>query len=189
MRRKQIEKEKERPKYIESIMAAAERRKAEQMYIKDKNEIKKREKEEGEGETQKFVTKTYESHLSENKRRIDLEKRREIYDKEHSVANKEFGMMGFYSTLLTKNRLFSESENKDADVKNLNKDELPKIVPKEVVNDKVENAIKIEPVIQQKNIDNEEANKEDTTPEANPIDKAEEYKKRYLERKRNRDNI
>jgi hypothetical protein len=171
-------------------MAAAERRKAEQLYVKDKHEAKKREKEEGESETQKFVTKAYESHLSDNKRRIDLEKKKEIYDKEHSVTNNEFGMMGFYSTLLTKNKLFSESEKvKETDNKKMNKDEIHKIVPKEVVNEIVENIKIDEPKIQPKNKTNETTLQDNTVPEANTIDKADEYKKRYLERKRNRDNI
>lgn len=181
-------------------MANAERRRVELAFIKDKAETKKREKEEGEtGEKPKFVTKAYEAQLFENKKRIDLEKVREKYDEEYSVANKEFGMMGFYSSLLTKNKLFSDNkiENKINNSSNSNK-EIDSIIvstKEDVVfkqEVKADQSLKADNKTEQdKEKSKEEVAKPDITntlEEFNKIDKAEEYKKRYLERKRNRDS-
>lgn len=77
-------------------------------FVKDKTEAKNREKEDRETrEKPKLFIKAY-------KKRIDLEKVREKYDEEYSVANKGFGMMVLYSSLLTKNKLFynNKIENK-----------------------------------------------------------------------------
>ena len=38
-------------------------------------------------------------------------KLKESYDEKNSVMNKEIGMSGFYSSLLTKNKLYSRVES------------------------------------------------------------------------------
>jgi coiled-coil domain-containing protein 55 len=185
-RRKQIEAEKEKPKYINAIMAAAERRKVEQTFVKEKIEAKKREKEEGESDNKpKFITKAYEAQLAANKKRIVYENQREKYNKVHSVANKEFGMMGFYSSLLTKNKLYSEEKGKE-----INEEVKKDVILNKIIEKKEENA-KFEPIIKEvkeKSIKLQHEVIKEIDSHDSAIDKAEEYKKRYIERKRNRDN-
>lgn len=99
-----------KPKYLNAILAASEKRKIEQSIIKEKVEKKRRERELGEfGDKQKFVTKSYEEALALNKRReIEIDNR-----EKKSTVNSEFGMMGFYSNLLTKNTAMGARSKED----------------------------------------------------------------------------
>ena len=198
-----IKDEQIKPKYINSIFAASERRKAEQSIIKERIEIKKREKEEGEiGEDKpKFITRAYENQLSLNYKRNKLMKLKESYDEKNSVMNKEIGMSGFYSSLLTKNKLYSrvESEIKVNDkyekTSLKNHTTINSINHIDISKDNLLYNTNQSSVTTESNTSNSiKINKFGETVNQNTIEikdsnKTEEYKKKYLERKRNRDQL
>ena len=105
-----------KPKYINAILAATEKRKIEQSIIKEKVERKRREREEGQyGDKPKYVTKSYEQALTLNKKTEIETANRE----QNNTVNSDFGMMGFYSNLLTKNSAMgaqSKEEKEEAEI-------------------------------------------------------------------------
>lgn len=200
-----------KPKYLNAILAASEKRKIEQSIIKEKVEKKRRERELGEyGDKQKFVTKSYEEALAVNKRReIELENK----EKKNTV-NSEYGMMGFYSNLLTKNTAMGARSKEDEEKELLKfyqnkKKEYEKVILKNVEEDEKKSLFRdgekleedktiLRDMINMKenkdSIISENKNKNDTHEKGSssdivPTEKAsiDEFKLRYLERKRHRD--
>lgn len=99
-----------KPRYLNAILEAAEKRKIEQSITREKVEKKRREREQGEyGDKQKFVTKSYEEALKlQKKKEIELSNK----EKKNTI-NTDYGMMGFYSNLLTKNTAMGAKSKED----------------------------------------------------------------------------
>ncbi|KAK7417914.1 hypothetical protein QQZ08_011454 [Neonectria magnoliae] len=108
--KKQITKEDEerKPKYMRSLLQAAEVRKRDALIAEEKKIARERvaEGEEYEGK-EKFVTEAYRKQQEENKRIEEEERRRE---EEEAKKNKGSGMSAFYRKLLDKD------EQRHADV-------------------------------------------------------------------------
>lgn len=202
-------KEDDKPKYLQSIIAASEKRKLEQSINKEKLESIKRKREEGGlalEDKPKFITRGYEEKLALNKKKELAMLLEEERDKSRTIHNEEYGMMGFYSNLLTKNKLFSNTveddktpndsgrnnlksldKEEDLTISNVNKgdDDVMKVytkVKKEFDKNLLDKEEKIKSSVVKPNI--VEGIKKD-----GGKDKAEEYKQRYLERKRNRETV
>ena len=182
------------PKYLGAILAATEKRKIEQSIVKERVERIKREREVGEyGDKPKFVTREYEEKIKIDKKRELVAKLDEKYNEKNTV-NSEFGMMGFYSNLLTKNVAYGgiNKIDENEEVVTTYKDKIKQYEnsienykeQKDVIKDKEvkENNITIE---KDKLVEKE---KQEEGIKSNSKEKVdlEEYKKRYLERKRNR---
>ena len=197
-----------KPKYLNAILAATEKRKIEQSITKEKVEKKRREREEGQyGDKPKYVTKSYEQALALNKK-TEIET---TIREQNSTVNSDYGMMGFYSNLLTKNsamgaqskeekeeaELLKAYQNKKKDYENLlrqDDDEDSQKNKRDKGNDKN---------ISKKNYDEEvivneirklKNTKEETNTQKNPDsieisgkNSVDELKLRYLERKRQRE--
>ncbi len=105
-----------KPKYIDTILAATEKRKIERSIIQEKMEKKKREREHGIefDDKPKFITKAYEEKLSLDKKREAIIIKNER-DDEKKTINSENGMMGFYSSLLTKNSAYGGGRRGEGD--------------------------------------------------------------------------
>jgi hypothetical protein len=194
-----------KPKYINAILAASEKRKIEQSINREKIEKKKRERETGEyGDKPKYITKAYEEKLNKNKKK-EFEDLINEKKEEKNTVNSEYGMMGFYSNLLTKNVAFGgksdETINKNktetkVDDKKYNKKLKSLPVDKNNLADDNNMIMKEKnfPVVDlktgsEKKLEEQQTNKDKKEELSNqPLD-IEDYKKRYLERKRNRSDI
>ncbi|KAM4060198.1 coiled-coil domain-containing protein [Hirsutella rhossiliensis] len=99
--KKHATKEDERkPKYMQSLMQAAEVRKRDALIAEEKKIAREREAEGDEfADKEKFVTEAYKKQQEENKRLEEEEKRRE---EEEAKKNKDGGMSAFYRRLLDK---------------------------------------------------------------------------------------
>lgn len=94
------EDKERRPKYMRSLMQAAEVRKRDALIAEEKKIAKDREAEGDEfAGKEKFVTEAYKKQQEENKRIEEEEKRRE---EEEAKKNKGGGMSAFYRKLLDK---------------------------------------------------------------------------------------
>ncbi len=110
-------------------MAATEKRKFEQNLIKEKVETKRREREENDyGEKPKYLTKAYKESLNITKKNEMISTLNDKYDENKTVSS-EFGMMSFYSNLLTRNTLYESKSNNDI---NKNEDQI-KIFKKSLI--------------------------------------------------------
>jgi coiled-coil domain-containing protein 55 len=199
-RRKIIQADKDKPKYINSIIENAERVKLERAILKDEAERRRLEREGVVEDKPKYVTKAYEQQMVINKKKELLHKITEKYDEKHSVLNKEAGMMGFYSNLLTRNAaygggrrgegdkgLIEEVNRRKKELNALLEDKIDKKEKQESKKEIVED-IQTEQATIVDNIDDGKAEAaSDNVAVVDEVNKAEEYKKRYLERKRNRD--
>ncbi|KAK7422349.1 hypothetical protein QQX98_001628 [Neonectria punicea] len=108
--KKQITKEDEerKPKYMRSLLQAAEVRKRDALIAEEKKIAREREAEGEEYEgKEKFVTEAYRKQQEENKRIEEEERHRE---EEEAKKNKGGGMSAFYRKLLDKD------EQRHADV-------------------------------------------------------------------------
>ncbi|KPM37303.1 hypothetical protein AK830_g9276 [Neonectria ditissima] len=108
--KKQVTKEDEerKPKYMRSLLQAAEVRKRDALIAEEKKIAREREAEGEEYEgKEKFVTEAYRKQQEENKRIEEEEKRKE---EEEAKKNKGGGMSAFYRKLLDKD------EQRHADV-------------------------------------------------------------------------
>jgi coiled-coil domain-containing protein 55 len=196
--------DKQKPKYLGAILAATEKRKIEQSIIKERVERKKREREVGEyGDKPKFITRAYEEKMKSNKNKEIQQDIKEKYNEKNTV-NSEFGMMGFYSNLLTKNSAYAKTENEEEDYLSTYKDKIRTYernvnhedegegerekIKNKIVDKIVDKSLpeKSEEKIETDNVQSVES-KEPSEPVKKEVD-LEEYKKRYLERKRNRNN-
>ena len=102
------EDEERKPKYMRSIIQAAEIRKRDALIAEEKKIAREREAEGDEyAGKEKFVTEAYRKQQEENKRLEEEEKRRE---EEEAKKNKGGGMSAFYRELLNKD------EQRHADV-------------------------------------------------------------------------
>ncbi|POR37221.1 Nuclear speckle splicing regulatory protein 1-like protein [Tolypocladium paradoxum] len=100
--KKQATKEdaERKPKYMQSLLQAAEVRKRDALIAEEKKIAREREAEGDEyAGKEKFVTEAYKKQQEENKRLEEEEKRRE---EEETKKNKGSGMSAFYRTLLDK---------------------------------------------------------------------------------------
>ena len=129
---KEVRKDKQpkvdtsKPKYMNKIIKAVEKNKIERMINQEKVESLRIQKETGKSieEIPKFITQSYKNKLKElNVNSIDKE------EEDNSVNNKEFGMMGFYANLITKNKLYSKEEECDLH-KEIEDKEIEKLVQK-----------------------------------------------------------
>ncbi|KFA68836.1 hypothetical protein S40285_01208 [Stachybotrys chlorohalonatus IBT 40285] len=92
--------EERRPKYMRSLLQAAETRKRDALIAEEKKIAREREAEGDEYEgKEKFVTEAYKKQQEENRRLEEEEKRRE---EEEAKKNKGGGMSAFYRNLLNK---------------------------------------------------------------------------------------
>ncbi|KFA48175.1 hypothetical protein S40293_06901 [Stachybotrys chartarum IBT 40293] len=92
--------EERRPKYMRSLLQAAETRKRDALIAEEKKIAREREAEGDEYEgKEKFVTEAYKKQQEENKRLEEEEKRRE---EEEAKKNNGGGMSAFYRNLLNK---------------------------------------------------------------------------------------
>jgi hypothetical protein len=200
-RRKDIQTQREKPKYINKMIENAERRRLEQSIITEETERKKLLREGKVSETPKYVTKGYEKQLEINERKKMLLKLDDKYDEKNSVLNKETGMMGFYANLFTKNSAYGGGRRGEGDVDmveqfNARKKEMAAFIDvnieKEMQKSKAsEDVIDIvKPSTQNDHnvVAKEKGEEKAITEVIDAKDKAEEYKKRYLERKRYRDD-
>jgi hypothetical protein len=197
--KKKIEEDKNKPKYIHNILANAERVKLERQIALEKIEKKRREREGEVEDKPKFITKGYEEQLAINNKKQMLMKLDEKYDEKNSVLNKETGMMGFYSNLLTKNTAYGGGKRGEGDVEQIAQNTKKKKDFKAEIEEKLDRREKqikepkppksevIKPEEKPKE-PIEEAKAEENANAADQQAKAEEYKKRYLERKRYRDD-
>ncbi|KAF5026079.1 hypothetical protein F66182_1871 [Fusarium sp. NRRL 66182] len=99
---KQVTKEdqEKRPKYMKSILQAADVRKRDALIAEEKKIAREREAEGEEyADKEKFVTEAYRKQQEENKRLEEEERRRE---EEEAKKNKTGGMSAFYRKLLDK---------------------------------------------------------------------------------------
>ena len=123
---KQPKEDTSKPKYMNKIIKSVEKNKIERMINQEKVESLRIQKETGKSieEIPKFITQSYKNKLKElNVNSIDRE------GEENSVNNKEFGMMGFYANLITKNKLYSKEEEGDIH-KEIKDKEIEKLVQK-----------------------------------------------------------
>lgn len=89
-----------KPKYMQSLMQAAEVRKRDALIAEEKKIAREREAEGDEyADKEKFVTEAYKKQQAENRRLEEEEKRRE---EEEAKKNKAGGMSAFYRRLLDK---------------------------------------------------------------------------------------
>ncbi|KJZ74096.1 hypothetical protein HIM_06545 [Hirsutella minnesotensis 3608] len=89
-----------KPKYMQSLMQAAEVRKRDALIAEEKKIAREREAEGDEyADKEKFVTEAYKRQQEENKRLEEEEKRRE---EDEARKNKGGGMSAFYRRLLDK---------------------------------------------------------------------------------------
>ena len=185
---KKQEIDKSKPKYMNKIIKAVEKNKIERMINQEKVESLRIQKETGKKieEIPKFITESYKNKLKElNASSIDKE------EEENSVNNKEFGMMGFYANLITKNKLYSKEEEgdikkeiEDKEIETLfqkRKKEYEKNLP-EFDDTVIKKIVNRERTIEHKETSPKDNSKED---KQSLIDK---YKARYLNRKKQRDN-
>ncbi|KAH8176238.1 coiled-coil domain-containing protein [Sarocladium implicatum] len=95
------QEDKERkPKYMKSLLEAAEVRKRDALIAEEKKIAREREAEGDEYEgTEKFVTEAYKKQQEENKRIEEEERKRE---EEEAKKNKTGGMSAFYRNMLNK---------------------------------------------------------------------------------------
>ncbi|KAM0436902.1 hypothetical protein ACHAPT_002615 [Fusarium lateritium] len=94
------EDEERRPKYMRSLMQAAEVRKRDALIAEEKKIARDREAEGDEyADKEKFVTEAYRKQQEENKRLEEEERRKE---EEEAKKNKGGGMSAFYRKLLDK---------------------------------------------------------------------------------------
>ncbi|KAI9166720.1 Nuclear speckle splicing regulatory protein [Paramyrothecium foliicola] len=100
-KKKDVAAEKDRrPKYMQSLMQAAEVRKRDALIAEEKKIAREREAEGDEyQDKEKFVTEAYKKQQAENRRLEEEEKRRE---EEEAKKNKGGGMSAFYKKLLDK---------------------------------------------------------------------------------------
>lgn len=94
------EDQERRPKYMKSLLQAAETRKRDQLIAEEKKIARERE-EEGEefADKEKFVTEAYKKQQEENRRIEEEEKRREEAE---AKKNEGGGMSAFYRKMLDK---------------------------------------------------------------------------------------
>ncbi|KAK1537297.1 coiled-coil domain-containing protein 55 [Colletotrichum costaricense] len=89
-----------KPKYMKSLLAAADVRKRDALIAEEKKIAREREAEGEEyADKEKFVTEAYKKQQEENRRIEEEERRRE---EEEAKKNKTGGMSAFYKNLLNK---------------------------------------------------------------------------------------
>lgn len=188
--------ENDKPKYIESIIEQSKKRKIERSILKEKVESLRRKREEGEDfqDSKKYITRAYEEKLN-----LDREMHGELTKDELKKSISDEGMLGFYSNLMTKNKLYSvepkeqikrakESEGDKEKIVYTKDDgeEIKKVYSlykKEYAKHIVPSEEKIKSnVVHQQNV------QEEKLPNLPLDDKADEYKKRYLQRKKHRED-
>ncbi|KAH6610709.1 coiled-coil domain-containing 55 [Trichoderma cornu-damae] len=97
---KSKEDEERKPKYMNSLMRAADVRKRDQLIAEEKLIAREREAEGDEfADKEEFVTEAYKKQKEENKRLEEEERRRE---EEEAKKNEGAGMVNFYRRLLDK---------------------------------------------------------------------------------------
>ena len=190
---KEIRKEKQpkvdtsKPKYMNKIIKAVEKNKIERMINQEKVESLRIQKETGKSieEIPKFITQSYKNKLKElNVNSIDKE------EEDNSVNNKEFGMMGFYANLITKNKLYSKEEEGDIH-KEIEDKEIEKLVQKRK-KEYERNLPEFDDSVIKKIVTREKTI--ETLPKEHKDDKEDrkalldKLKERYLNRKKERDN-
>jgi coiled-coil domain-containing protein 55 len=212
LKKKEAQANKDQPKYLGAILAASERRKKEQVMIEDRLEKKRREREGVDlREDSKFVTKGYEEQMKLNIQK-ELQYQMEEKYNEKNTINGEYGLMGFYSNLMNKSQALGEGKKskneeeadrmlkmymskKEEYEKRIEKDKEEKDYRLRDVNKKEqsgkteekkscleEDLIKLKEQHDSKFVKKEEHFEKTMTEE----EKKEVYKKRYLERKRQR---
>lgn len=190
---KEIRKEKQpkvdtsKPKYMNKIIKAVEKNKIERMINQEKVESLRIQKETGKSieEIPKFITQSYKNKLKElNVNSINRE------EEDNSVNNKEFGMMGFYANLITKNKLYSKEEEGDIH-KEIEDKEIEKLVQKRK-KEYERNLPEFDDTVIKKIVTREKTI--ETLPKEHKDDKEDRQalldrlKERYLNRKKERDN-
>ena len=190
---KEIRKDKQpkvdtsKPKYMNKIIKAVEKNKIERMINQEKVESLRIQKETGKSieEIPKFITQSYKNKLKElNVNSIDKE------EKDNSVNNKEFGMMGFYANLITKNKLYSKEEEGDIH-KEIEDKEIEKLVQKRK-KEYERNLPEFDDTVIKKIVTREKTI--ETIPKEHKNNKEDRQalldrlKERYLNRKKERDN-
>lgn len=190
---KEIRKDKQpkvdtsKPKYMNKIIKAVEKNKIERMINQGKVESLRIQKETGKSieEIPKFITQSYKNKLKElNVNSIDKE------EEDNSVNNKEFGMMGFYANLITKNKLYSKEEEGDIH-KEIEDKEIEKLVQKRK-KEYERNLPEFDDSVIKKIVTREKTI--ETLPKEHKDDKEDrkalldKLKERYLNRKKERDN-
>ena len=190
---KEIRKDKQpkvdtsKPKYMNKIIKAVKKNKIERMINQEKVESLRIQKETGKSieEIPKFITQSYKNKLKElNVNSIDKE------EEDNSVNNKEFGMMGFYANLITKNKLYSKEEEGDIH-KEIEDKEIEKLVQKRK-KEYERNLPEFDDSVIKKIVTREKTI--ETLPKEHKNEKEDrqalldKLKERYLNRKKERDN-
>lgn len=190
---KEVRKDKQpkvdtsKPKYMNKIIKAVEKNKIERMINQGKVESLRIQKETGKSieEIPKFITQSYKNKLKElNVNSIDKE------EEDNSVNNKEFGMMGFYANLITKNKLYSKEEEGDIH-KEIEDKEIEKLVQKRK-KEYERNLPEFDDSVIKKIVTREKTI--ETLPKEHKNEKEDrqalldKLKERYLNRKKERDN-
>ena len=190
---KEVRKDKQpkvdtsKPKYMNKIIKAVEKNKIERMINQEKVESLRIQKETGKSieEIPKFITQSYKNKLKElNVNSIDKE------EEDNLVNNKEFGMMGFYANLITKNKLYSKEEEGDLH-KEIEDKEIEKLVQKRK-KEYERNLPEFDDTVIKKIVTREKTI--ETLPKEHKDDKEDrqalldKLKERYLNRKKERDN-
>lgn len=184
---KQLKVDTSKPKYMNKIIKAVEKNKIERMINQEKVESLRIQKETGKSieEIPKFITQSYKNKLKElNVNSINRE------EEDNSVNNKEFGMMGFYANLITKNKLYSKEEEGDLH-KEIEDKEIEKLVQKRK-KEYERNLPEFDDTVIKKIVTREKTI--ETLPKEHKDDKEDRQalldrlKERYLNRKKERDN-
>lgn len=205
----------DKPKLLGAIMAQTQKRKIERSIIQERMEKKRREREQKDlGEQPKFITKAYEQKLLLNKKN-EMSLALHDKEDEKKTINSETGMMGFYSNLLTKNTAYAGGRRGEGDTKNdvdsnylKVYQEKKKQYEKVVIEDedeiergknKKDKDIKLKKDtfnedeeksgdnnISQKNKSSSSITKTESSKQIGNTFTLDDYKQRYLERKRNR---
>lgn len=175
-------------KYMKAIIQSSHRNKIETIMMKEKVLRDRLKRENGEDDVPVFITKKYKEALDDlNKRNLP-----ESHEEVNTINNKEFGMMGFYSHLLTKNKLYSNSNDDNKADKLIEKDNNNKDIAAIYNKRKKEyerNLPQVAAEVIKKNITKPiEITSENMNDYNTPLDKKEEYLSRYLQRKKNREN-
>lgn len=204
------DRDKSLPKYRDDIIKAASRRKMFHEIAKENLEKKKQSREPVQSETPKYITKNYEDYLRDKKKLYLQDELEELVSHHTEITQME----EFYSNLLTKNSCYAgglrgEGDIAKLDLYNKRKKEYSQLITNTVdsillkessgSNKPTKSEINVHELLERKeelrmqhekieqhNLLSQELDRQKQEEINSRQDKLNEYKKRFLDRKRNR---
>lgn len=174
------------PKYMRDMIKTSKRNKIETIRMKEKVNREKLKRENGNDDVSVFLTKNYRKVLDELETKLVSNENEE----KDTINNKEFGMMGFYSHLLTKNKLYSNDgviKDDNQRVKVTDDDIFRTYNNKRKEYERTLPQISKDSILKNINI-NIKTSRCKTNTSTITLNKAEDYLFRYLQRKKDREN-